>query len=676
MNDGDDNNNDGGVGGGNDNAQTGTGAKTTTRTKTTTTTTTPVPKTTRKMKVSAPSSSSSSCASSASFSSTTSFYPSLFGRQEQIQELEEIFEEVCSSPSYSKHDTNKVETNGPSSASASTPAPAPVPAPPHPAAAPTAAIGSSPSPGGNATTAFSAPESVMSMSLDGSEPTQHVVWIGGLPGTGKSTLARDVLRKACRRVGGIYLQGKFNISSSSPSSTSISNSQPHPRSDWESIRTTGTNTATDNTDNRSHTTTDMPAIQPSQPYSALIEACMGIVDDLQLVYYGQSDGVEYHHDDDENRGATADASSAGGEDGERRYYTATGENGGENDNFYGWKFPKSFVHKIWNDHREDLQVLEPIFPNQRMLFDGDTITRQTTKENGEGGGGNDGECTVEKRLDSKNNKNSTTDTKSEDGMNPTTSTIETVTASSATGTGTSRHTKQRESEGTLRDSSDGRPDDEYVEETEDGRIGIIAATTIGTDHKSIDTTVNNKQAVQFAFYRFFEILTILAPVVVLVIDDWQWCSDEATLEVLDVLLGICKKNIAGRRIDSNMGRLLTVGTVRTDEETTKTTAHHTLPELVERTEKHQRMHQRQVEGQHAEEHQHTSTTINLKVHELATEELSVSDIIQWLVTLLHEEEKAHSDKMSNIHSPHRRRDLEHQLLPLSECISLRTGGNA
>ena len=376
-----------------------------------------------------------------------------------------------------------------------------------------------------------------------SNDTQHVVWIGGEPGTGKSALARSVYQNSCRRVGGIYLQGKFNFSSSP---APISDNHMNPGQTVQS------------TNNRNTTRTSS-----SVPYSALIEACMGVVDDIRLVYYGYEDQME---DND----LSGNGKSGGMVDGQSVAVP----------NFFGWKFPKSFVHQLWDDHYDELQVLLPIFPNLHMLFEGQ-------------------------------------------------------------GHGPHSNTKLNHHQ---------QPAEEA------------------------------KQAIQQAFCRFFDVLMTLSPVVVLLIDDWQWCCDESTLEVLDALLKsnnsyerITKSGNNGPATDrmnsatndgrycSSCGRLLVVGTVRTDEETIQNTAYHTLEQLLARTMKAQQ-----------------DMTV-IKTHEVSVDALTSHDVVQWLQALLVDEKKVNLQNIQSaiLHGEYTVKNQQEQALyPLAECIMRRTAGNA
>jgi hypothetical protein len=337
---------------------------------------------------------------------------------------------------------------------------------------------------------------------------------------------------------------------------------------------------------------------------------MGIVDDIQLVYYGQQDEDDGDKNDDDGNGRTTQDPDS------NDLHHHPHDDAEDVNNFYNWKFgSKSYVQRLWNDNRSQLQILEPIFPNLSMLF--------TT------GGGN-----------GKNDK----DNKNVDDTDATETNLNTASSSAIA----------------------------------DGDITVAGAIQDEVEAPRTSTRIseeiNNKQAVQLAFCRFFDILTVLAPVVVLVLDDLQWCSDEATLEVVDTLLlrRHSATNISSIR-GSNAARLLIVGTVRTDEETIKASAHHTLPDLLSRYQRYQTIVQRHDSVSSA-----PTRTVNLKVHELSTEELSVYDIVQWLLALLHaEDERVGNDHdLSPTVSSHRRRQQEQHLIPLAECIARRTGGNA
>jgi hypothetical protein len=344
---------------------------------------------------------------------------------------------------------------------------------------------------------------------------------------------------------------------------------------------------------------------------------MGIVDDIQLVYYGQQDeGDVEKSDDDGPKMQNADSN-----DRHHHHHHHPNLRHEENDvnNFYNWKFgSKSYVQKLWNDNRSQLQILEPIFPNLSALF--------TTSA------GND-----KNMKDKKDNKNV-------NDKDPTATHSSTPSSSPVAG-----------------------GDITVADELNDG-------DDVSTTSAHIGEGIDNKQAVQLAFCRFFDILTVLAPVVVLALDDLQWCSDESTLEVIDTLL--LRSHSAGNMSSirgSNAARLMIVGTVRTDEETTKPSAHHTLPDLLSRYQKYQTIAQRHDSMSSA-----LTRTVNLKVHELSTEDLDVHDIVQWLLAL----QRAEDARVRNDHdlaptlSSHRRREQEQLLVPLAECIARRTGGNA
>jgi hypothetical protein len=342
---------------------------------------------------------------------------------------------------------------------------------------------------------------------------------------------------------------------------------------------------------------------------------MGIVDDIQLVYYGQQDEDGGDKNDDDGNGRTTQDPDSNDLH-HHRHNHHLHDDAEDVNNFYNWKFgSKSYVQKLWNDNRSQLQILEPIFPNLSVLF--------TT---GDGNGKND-----------KDNKN--VDDKDDTETNSNTASSSAIADGDFTVAG-----------------------------------AIQAEVEASRTRTSISEEMNDKQAIQLAFCRFFDILTILSPVVVLVLDDLQWCSDESTLEVVDTLLlrSHSAANISSIR-GSNAARLLIVGTVRTDEETTKTSAHHTLPDLLSRYQRYQTIVQRHTSVSLAR-----TKTVTLKVHELSTEELSVHDIVQWLLAML----RAEDERVRNDHdlpttvSSHRRRDQEQHVVPLAECIARRTGGNA
>jgi hypothetical protein len=346
---------------------------------------------------------------------------------------------------------------------------------------------------------------------------------------------------------------------------------------------------------------------------------MGIVDDIQLVYYGQQDDGDDNKNDDDGDGPKRHNADSNDRHHHRHIRPHLRREENDVNTFFNWKFgSKSYVQKLWNDNRSQLQILEPIFPNLAVLF--------TT------GDGNDKNI-----KDKKDNKNV-------DDTGPTVTNSHTTLSSPVAG-----------------------GDITVVDEFNEG--DDVSATSA-----HISEEINNKQAVQLAFCRFFDILTVLAPVVVLVLDDLQWCSDESTLEVVDALLlrRHSATNISSIR-GSNAARLLIVGTVRTDGETTKTSAHHTLPDLLSRYQQYQTIVQR-----HNSVSLSRTRTVNLKVHELSTEDLDVHDIVQWLLALQHaEDERVRKDHdLSPTVSSHRRREQEHHLVPLAECIARRTGGNA
>lgn len=139
----------------------------------------------------------------------------------------------------------------------------------------------------------------------------------------------------------------------------------------------------------------------------------------------------------------------------------------------------------------------------------------------------------------------------------------------------------------------------------------------------------SKQAIHFAFGRFFAILSALAPVIIL-LDDLQW-SDPASLELLESILQ-----------DESLSSILIVGTIRNDESTNISNPHTNMEALTKRFTTVQRG---------------TPTTdAFFDIHQILLEDLSVSDVAGWLQALL---------------------GLPFQdVLSLAECIQVRTGGNA
>jgi predicted ATPase len=140
----------------------------------------------------------------------------------------------------------------------------------------------------------------------------------------------------------------------------------------------------------------------------------------------------------------------------------------------------------------------------------------------------------------------------------------------------------------------------------------------------------SKQAVHFAFGRFFAILSGLAPVIIL-LDDLQW-SDPTSLELLESILQ-----------DESLTSILIVGTIRNDEPTNFAN-HHTNMETI--IAKFSSLQQRAS----------TTTDVLFELHQIFLDNLSESDVAEWLQALLGQP--------------------FHHVLPLAECVLVRTGGNA
>jgi predicted ATPase len=98
--------------------------------------------------------------------------------------------------------------------------------------------------------------------------TKQVVLIAGEPGSGKSALAGEVMKKCSRRNGGCFLTGKFShdeMESDGQSDNAALSSGSH-----------GKNASKQ---------------KPARPFSAIADACSRFIDDLLLLYDSETDAV-------------------------------------------------------------------------------------------------------------------------------------------------------------------------------------------------------------------------------------------------------------------------------------------------------------------------------------------------------------------------------------------------